>query len=65
MWKGSYAVEEKKFVLILCWISSTIMIPRTMKEKFLHHGGVERVQHLGSIKDCADPFLGIKHQSDS
>ena len=65
VWKGSYTVEAWMIVLICCWVSSTIMTPRIREEKFLHHGGVERVQHLGSIKDCADPFLGIKHQNDS
>ena len=28
---------------------------------FLHHGIVEMVLHHGSIKDCADPLLDIKH----
>ena len=26
---------------------------------------MERVLHHGSIKDCADPLLGIKHHNDS
>ena len=33
VWKVSYDVEEKTIVLILCWISSTITIPRTREEK--------------------------------
>ena len=41
------------------------MIPRTREEKLLHHGSVEMVQHRRSIKDYADPFLGIKHHNDS
>ena len=65
MWKGSYAVEEKNIVLILCWIPSTIMIPRTKEEKFQHNGSVERVHHHGSIEDYFDPLLGIKHHNES
>ena len=41
------------------------MIPRTREEKLLHHGSVEMVQHRRSIKDYADPLLGIKHHNDS
>ena len=41
------------------------MIPRTREEKLLHRRSVEMVQHRRSIKDYADPFLGIKHQNDS
>ena len=41
------------------------MTPRTRKEKFLHHGSVERVLHCGSIEDYVDPLLGIKHHNDS
>ena len=41
------------------------MIPRKRKEKFLHCGSVERVLRLGSIEDCANPLLGIKHHNDS
>ena len=32
-------------------------------EKFLHCGGVERVLYRGSIEDCADLLLGIKHHN--
>jgi len=41
------------------------MIPRTREVKFLHRGSVERVLHHGSIEDCVDPLLSIKHQNDS
>ena len=41
------------------------MIPRTWEEKFLYHGTVERILHRGSIEDCADPMLGIKHHNVS
>ena len=34
-------------------------------EKFLHHGNVERVLYCGSVEDCADLLLGIKHYNDS
>ena len=34
-------------------------------EKFLHCGSVERVRCCGSMDDCADPLLGIKHHNDS
>ena len=54
-----------KIVLICCWVSSIIMIPRTREEKFLHYGNVVRVQSHGSIEDCADPLSGIKHHNDS
>ena len=57
--------QRKKIVLILCWISSTIMIPKTREKKFLHRGSMERVQRYRSIKDYAGPFLGINHQNDS
>ena len=43
-------------MLIRCWVSSTIMTPRTRKEKFLYRG---------SIEDCADLLLGIKCDNDS
>ena len=52
-------------VLICCWVSSTIMTPRIREEKFLHHGGVERVLYRGSMDDYADPLFGIKHHNDS
>ena len=52
-------------VLICCWLSSTIISPRTKEEKFLHRGSVERVQCHGSIEDCVDSLLGIKHYNDS
>ena len=32
-------------------------------EKFLHRESVERVLHRGSIEDCTDPLLGIKHHN--
>ena len=62
--EGSYTVEAWKILLIHCWVSSTIMIPRTREEKFLHRGSVERVLHRGSIEDCVDPLLGIEHHND-
>nr|POF09732.1 hypothetical protein CFP56_21371 [Quercus suber] len=34
-------------------------------EKFLHYGSVERVLYSGSMDDCANPLLGIKHHNDS
>ena len=52
-------------MLIRCWVSSTIMIPRTIEEKFLHYGSVERVLYHGSMDDCADSLFGIEHQNDS
>ena len=64
VWKGSYTMEEWKIMLIHCWVSSTIMTSRTRVEKFLHGGSVERVLHRGSLEDCADPLLGIKHHND-
>ena len=39
--------------------------PRTREEKFVRNGSVERVLHCGSIEDCVDPLLGIKHHNDS
>ena len=56
--------QRKKIVLILCWISSTIMIPKTREKKFLHRGSMERVLHHGSIEDYSDPLLGINHHND-
>ena len=47
----AYAVEAHKIILLRCWVSSTIMIPRTSEEKFQHHGCVERVLRYGSIED--------------
>ena len=41
------------------------MTPRTREEKFLHHGSVEKILYRGSIEDCADLLLGIKHHNDS
>ena len=58
-------MEALKIVLIHCQVSSTIMIPRTRDEKFLHRGSVEKVLHCGSMDDCADSLLGIKHHNDS
>ena len=52
-------------MLICCWVSSTIIIPRTRGEKFLHRGSVERVLYCGSIDNYADPLLGIKHHNNS
>ena len=43
MWGGSYVVEAWTIMLICFWISTTIMIPGTRDEKFLHCGSVERV----------------------
>ena len=40
------------------------MIPRIRKENFLHCGNVETVLRRGSIEDCVDLLLGIKHQID-
>ena len=37
------------------------MIPSTQEEKFLNRGSVGRVLCHGSIEDCADLLLGIKH----
>ena len=65
VWKGSYTVEAWMIMLICCWVSSTIMTPRIREEKFLHHGGVERVLYHGSMDDYADPLFGIKHHNDS
>ena len=52
-------------MLIRCWVSSTIMTPRTREEKFLRRGSVEKVLHYGTIEDCANPLPGIKHHNDS
>ena len=52
-------------VLIYCWVSSTIMTPKTREKKFLHYESVEKVLHCGSMDDCADSLLGIKHHNDS
>ena len=41
------------------------MIPRKRDEKFLNRGSMERVLHCGSIEDCVDPLLGIKHHNNS
>ena len=41
------------------------MIPKTRDEKFLHRGSVERVLRSGSVEDCADPLLCVKHHNDS
>ena len=50
-------------MLIRCWVSSTIMTPRTRKDKFLHRGSVEKVLHCGSMDDCADLLFGIEHHN--
>ena len=65
VWNGSYTLEAWTIVLICCWVSSIVMIPRTGDEKFLHRGSAERVQHCGSIYDCDNPLLGIEHHNDS
>ena len=65
VWKGSYTVEAWTIVLIYCWVSSIVMIPRTGDEKFLHRGSAERVRHCGSIYDCDNPLLGIEHHNNS
>ena len=65
VWKGSYTMEAMKIMLICFWVSSSIMIPRTREEKFLHGGRLERVLRHGSIEDCVDPLLCIKHQNES
>ena len=52
-------------VLIHCWLSSAIVIPRKKEEKFLTRGSMERVLCLGSIEDCVDPLFNIKHHNDS
>ena len=41
------------------------MILRIREDKFLHRGSVGTVLYHGSIKDCADLLLGIKHHNDS
>jgi len=41
------------------------MISRTREEKFQHRGNVEKVLYCGSIEDCADLLLGIKHHNNS
>ena len=58
-------MEAAKIVLICCTVLSTQMIPRIREKKLPYRGSVEMVQHLRSIKDYADLFLGIKHQNDS
>ena len=58
-------MEVKKIVLICCWVSSTIMIPRGKDEKFQHCGSVESYLHRGSIRYCADPLLVTKQNIDS
>ena len=40
------------------------MIPRIGVEKLLHLRRVEWALRCGSIKDCVDPLLGIKHHND-
>ena len=65
VWKGSYTVEAWVIMVIRCWVSSTVMIPRTRDEKFLHHGSARRVLHRGSIEDSAYTLLGIVHHNDS
>ena len=65
VWKGSYTMEAWTIMLIHCWVSSTIMTPRTREEKFLCRGSVERVLYHGSIEDCVDSLLGIEHHNDS
>ena len=57
-------MEVWKIELIRCQVSSTVLIPRTREEKFLHHGSMERVLNCRSIEDCVDPLLGIKHPND-
>ena len=34
-------------------------------EKFLPRGSAERVLYRGSMEECTDPLLGIKHHNDS
>ena len=63
-WKGSNIVQAYKIMLIHCWVLSTIMIPRTREEKFLHCGSAERVLYCGNIEECADPLLSIKNYND-
>ena len=76
--KGSYIVEEWMIVMICCWVSSTVTIPTPWKygkvntvwkcgkvEKFQPHESEEMVLYCGSMDDCADPLLGIKHHNDS
>ena len=41
------------------------MTLRIREDKFLHRRSVGRVLYHGSIKDCADLLLGIKHYNDS
>ena len=57
--------KRRRLCLSFIWISSTIVIPRTREEKFLLGRNVEKVKHRRSIKDCANPSLGIKHPNDS
>ena len=40
------------------------MIPRIRVEKLLHRRRVDWALRCGSIKDCVDPLLGIKHHND-
>ena len=49
--KGSYAVEAHKIILLRCWVSSTIMIPKTREDKFQQRGSVDRVLHHESIEE--------------
>ena len=58
-------MEAKKIVLIYCWVSSTITIPRTREVKFQHRGSVEKVLYRRSVDDCANPLLGIKLHNNS
>ena len=58
-------MEAWMIVLSRCWVSNTVMIPRTGDEKFLHHGSAGRVRHRGSIYNCDNPLLGIEHHNDS
>nr|POE76421.1 hypothetical protein CFP56_19868 [Quercus suber] len=61
----SYIVEAWTIVLIHCLVSITVMTPRAGEEKFLDRGSLERVLQCGSMDDCADPLLGIKHHNDT
>ena len=47
----AYAVEAHKIILLRCWVSSTIMIPRTKEDKFQQCGSVDRVLHHESIEE--------------
>ena len=57
-------MEASKIVSIYCWVSITIMIPRTREEMFLYCGSVESVLHRRIIEDCVDLLLGINYQID-